>query len=112
MNLLDPHEKLMVADKIKKFTPCGWFKQERIIAITTENIYNIKVDSVKRRIQISSLAGISKNMIGGKNEIIYHVAGEYDYRYFAEVRRQEFIDAAKLAYAVKQQNNLPVYGIQ
>ena len=42
MNLLDPHEKLMVADKIKKFTPCGWFKQDRIIVITTESIYNIK----------------------------------------------------------------------
>jgi hypothetical protein len=41
-NLLDPHEKLLVADKIKKFTPCGWFKQDRIIVITTDNIYNIK----------------------------------------------------------------------
>lgn len=112
MNLLDPHEKLMVADKIKKFTPCGWFKQDRIIAITTESIYNIKGEGVKRRIAIASLAGISKSMIGGKNEIIFHVGGEYDYRYFAEVRRQEFIDAAKVAFAAKQQNNLPVYGIQ
>ncbi len=50
-------------------------------------------------------------MIGTKNEIIYHVGGSYDYRYFAEVRRQELIDAAKLAYAEKMQNNLPVYGI-
>jgi hypothetical protein len=42
MNLIDPHEKLLIADNIKKFTPCGWFKQNRIIAITTDNIYNIK----------------------------------------------------------------------
>jgi hypothetical protein len=27
------------------------------------------------------------------------------------VRRQEFIDAAKVAFAEKNQNNLPVYGI-
>jgi len=42
VNLLDPHEKLLIVDKIKKFTPCGWFKQSRILLITTENIYNIK----------------------------------------------------------------------
>ena len=42
MNLLDPHEKLLFADKIKKFTPCGWFKQDRLLVITTENLYNIK----------------------------------------------------------------------
>jgi hypothetical protein len=42
MNLLDPHEKLLMADKTKKFTPCGWFKQDRLLVITTENIYNIK----------------------------------------------------------------------
>ena len=101
MNLLDPHEKLLLADKIKKFTPCGWFKQDRTLVITTENIYNIKQDIVKRRIPIASLAGITKNLIGAKNEMIFHVANDYDYRYCAEVRRQEFIDAVKAAFAEK-----------
>ena len=101
MSLLDPHEKLLMADKIKKFTPSGWFKQDRILVITTDNIYNIKNDIVKRRLPISSLAGITKNLIGSKNEMILHVANNYDYHYCAEVRRQEFIDAVKAAFAEK-----------
>ncbi len=46
MSLIEPTEKVILVDKIKKFTPCGWFKQDRIIVITTENIYNIKHDKV------------------------------------------------------------------
>ena len=111
MNLLDPHEKLVFVDKVKKFSPCGWFKQERFLAVTTENIYNIKSDVVKRRIPIASLAGITKNLIGAKNELIFHVGQDYDYRYMAESRRQEIIDSVKAAFADKCQVNLPIFGV-
>ena len=43
--------------------------------------------------------------------MIFHVALDYDYHFCTEVRRQEFIDAAKAAYAEKKQENLPVYGV-
>ena len=61
---------------------------------------------------MSQLSGITKNLIGAKNEVIFHVAKEYDYRYCAEVRRQEIIDVVKAAFAEKNQDNVPIYGIE
>ena len=42
-------------------------------------------------------------MIGSKDEFIFHVANDYDYRFSYESRRQEFIDAVKAVYAEKNQ---------
>ena len=57
------------------------------------------------------MSGITKNLIGAKNDVIFHVSSEYDYRYCAELRRQEYIDAAKAAFAEKKKENLPIYGV-
>lgn len=101
---------MIFVDKIRKYTPCGWFKQDRIIAVTTENIYNIKVDKVQRRIQIANLGGLTKSMTGCKDEVVIHINGEHDYRYSVETRRNELIEAIKQAYADKMHTNLPIFG--
>ena len=72
--LLDANEKLIFADKIKKYTPCGWWTQDRTMVITSENIYNIKKDVVKRAIPITKLGGVSKSMLGSKTEFTFHVS--------------------------------------
>ena len=45
--LIDETECLLFADKIKKFNQSGW-KQDRILIVTTRNIYNVKKEKVKR----------------------------------------------------------------
>ena len=107
--LIDSSECLIFADKIKKFNGGNW-KQERIFVITSEHIYNVKKDKVKRRIQLGSLGGISKAMLGSKTEFTLHVPKEYDYRFLSD-RRTEIIDIIKRRYAEKFMENLPIYGI-
>lgn len=46
-------ERLLFADKIKKFSQGRAWKQERTFVITNEAIYNIKKDKVKRQIRLS-----------------------------------------------------------
>ena len=107
--LIDSSEFLIFADKVKKLNSVGW-KQDRIFVITTEHIYNIKKDKVKRRIQIAMLAGISKTMLGSKNEFTLHVMKEYDYRFLSD-RRTEIIDTIKRRYVEKFEANLSIFGI-
>lgn len=109
--LLDSNEKLLFADKVKKFrSNCTW-KQDRILVITTENIYNVKKDKVKRCMKIESLGGVTKSLLGAKTEFIIHIPKEYDYRYLSE-KRTEVIEILKHRFAEKMNDNLPIYGVE
>jgi len=44
--LLEKSEKLLYADQIKKWSNSSFFPDTRILAVTTENIYNIKGDKI------------------------------------------------------------------
>ena len=61
----------------------GW-NQERILAITSETIYNIKKTKVKRKIKIADLGGVSKTLLGSRIEFTIHVPKAYDYRFLTE----------------------------
>lgn len=62
----------------------GW-NQERILAITTEHIYNIKKHKPKRKIGITLLGGISKTVnVANKQEFTLHVPTQYDYRFLSD----------------------------
>ncbi len=66
-------ESLLYSEKIKKINMFGW-NQERILAITTEHIYNIKKQKPKRKIGITLLGGISKTVnVANKQEFTIHV---------------------------------------
>lgn len=67
--------------------------------MTTNNIYNFKKKSLKRKINIAKLGGI---VIGTKNvrELILHVPSEYDYRYSLE-ERDLFIDLIKIQFVTR-----------
>lgn len=101
---------MMFAGKVTKFNSIGW-KQERTFVITTENIYNIKKDKIKRRIRIVNLSGLSKSNLGAKNEFTLHVKQDYDYRFITD-RRSEIIELIKHRFAEKTFENLPIFGIE
>lgn len=65
---------------MRKINNLGW-KQERIIIVTNEKIYNIKKYKAKRKIKVTLLGGISKTVIGARNEFTLHVPSSYDYRF-------------------------------
>ena len=60
---------------------------------------------------MAQLSGVSKTLLGAKNEFTLHVSKDYDYRFMSE-RRNEIIDIIKHGYAEKFNENLPIYGIQ
>ena len=76
-------EILLFSDKVKKINIYGW-NQERILVISSEKIYNIKKNKVKRKIEIAALGGVSKTMLGTKTEFTMHVPKAYDYRFLSE----------------------------
>jgi hypothetical protein len=61
----------------------GW-NQERILAITSEHIFNIKKNKPKRKIPITLLGGISKTIGANRAEFTIHVPSQYDYRFLSE----------------------------
>jgi hypothetical protein len=58
--LLEPTEKLVYSEIVKKFSACHFFKKELILVVTTENIYNAKKDKLRKKISLSQLSGITK----------------------------------------------------
>ena len=109
--LIESNERVLFADRIKKFRANCFYKQERIIVITTCKLYNIKKTKVQRQILIKDLAGISKALLGTKAEFTVHVKNNYDYRYLSE-KRSEILGILKYRYADYMNENLPIYGIQ
>lgn len=69
-----------------------WIKQERVIVVSNKNIYNFHKKSiflsfltfplteVRRMIEISSLAGLTKSLHEKSCEFVIHVTSDYDYR--------------------------------
>ena len=72
-------EEIQFSDKITKINKSGW-KQGRYLLITDKAIYNLKKDTLKRRIDLKALIGItiSKN----SEEFVLHCSHiDYDYHY-------------------------------
>lgn len=46
----------MISDKVKKINMFNWV-QERIVIVTTEHLYNIKKNKIKRKIAVSLMSG-------------------------------------------------------
>ena len=74
-------EVLLFSDKIYKKNRF-LFSQERYIVITNYAIYNLKGKSLKRRIDISKLKGITNSE--KTLEFVLHGNEEYDYLYYSE----------------------------
>ena len=78
-------ESIQFSDKIIKINKFGR-KQERNIIITDKAIYNIKKTSLKRRIEIKSVKGITLSK--PTDEFVIHGEDEeYDYHYISAKKK-------------------------
>lgn len=78
-------ELIEFSDKIYKINKFG-FKQERNIIITDKAIYNLKKTSLKRRIDLKWIKGITLSK--SSDEFVIHCNDEeYDYQYISAKKR-------------------------
>ena len=57
------------------------FRQERTIVLTNYAIYNMKKNSVKRRIPYENLDAITLSTMS--SEFVLHIKKDYDYRFLS-----------------------------
>lgn len=57
--------------------------------ITDKAFYNMKKTSIKRRIDLNFIKGITTSTVG--TEFVLHVPSEYDYRYSSTLHREKII---------------------
>ena len=99
-------EEIQFSDKIYKYNKYSW-KQERNIIITNKAIYNLKKLTLKRRIDLKILIGItiSKN----SEEFVLHCSQiDYDYHYTSP-RRKIIIEIIAKNYEIIVQEELKLY---
>ncbi|CAK87907.1 unnamed protein product (macronuclear) [Paramecium tetraurelia] len=105
--ILETGEQVLFSSLLYKFNEVNK-RQERTILITTHNLYNLSKLTVKRKIPIKRVYGITVGLIG--TEFVVHVPEEYDYRYSSSERRDYAVLCIIKAYC--QQNKgaaLPIF---
>jgi serum/glucocorticoid-regulated kinase 2 len=83
------NETIVLSCMVTKYNEAG-FRQERVLILTENAIYNIKKSKVKRRIPYEKLDAMTISTTS--SEFLIHVNEEYDYRYLSYERRSEIIE--------------------
>jgi len=99
-------EEIQFSDKINKINKYNWW-QERNIIITDKAIYNLKKLSLKRRIDLKTLIGItiSKN----SEEFVLHCKNiDYDYHY-SSPRRKIIIEIISKNYEINVEQEIKLF---
>ena len=91
--LLGADEFITLSTKVLKFNPYLW-KQERILLITNQNLYNIKKVKVQRKIPLSCIYGVTKSTFQDSDEFVVHVFKEHDYRFISN-KKDDIIEVLK-----------------
>lgn len=104
------NEKVVLSSIVTKYNDLG-FRQERILVVTDNAIYNIKKKSVQRRIPIEKIEALTISTMS--SEFIIHIKEEYDYRLLSYEKRQEIIESVlNVVCNVKQlSTSFPVYNV-
>lgn len=92
---LESDEKILLSCTLFKFNRKGK-RQERNFMLTTKAIYNLSKTSIKRRIEVSKVQGVTVSKMG--SEFIIHVPDEYDYRYSSFDKRDRLLELVVKAY--------------
>ena len=91
-------EQIEFSDKILKINKFG-FKQERNIIITDKALYNLKKTTLKRRIDLKSIKGIT--LAKASDEFVIHCNDEeYDYQYISAKKKTIVEILAKYYYNI------------
>ncbi len=85
-------EKILISCLVFKYNRKN-VRQQRSILITDKAVYNLKKTSVKRKIPIEFIKGITVSKLG--TEFVLHVPSEYDYRYSTLEYRDKIIQAIR-----------------
>ena len=112
MAQLDSAEQVVFSCVVLKFNRWG-MKQERCLLLTNMALYNLKKDSIQRKIGINLMKGITKSLKKDVKEFLVHVKDEYDYRFECESidKITTIIEACKHTYWKVHGKNVPVYGV-
>lgn len=81
-------EQLFFSCAVQKFNRKD-VRQDRVLLLTDKALYNIKKTSIKRRIDLNEIKGITTSSCG--TEFVLHVPSEYDYRYSSAMHRDRVI---------------------
>ena len=94
-------ENIEFSDKIIKINTYG-FKQERNIIITDKALYNLKKTTLKRRIDLKAIKGITLSKTS--DEFVIHCNDEdYDYQYVSAKKKTIVEILAKYYYNINGQ---------
>lgn len=73
--------------------------------VTDKGFYNMKKTSIKRRIDLASIIGITTSVVS--TEFVLHVPSEYDYRFSSMLRRDSVVNVLKSLNSGLQMFNVP-----
>jgi serum/glucocorticoid-regulated kinase 2 len=88
-NHLVNKERVVLSCNVTKYNEAG-FRQERVLVLTENALYNLKRQMVKRRIPLEKFDAITISTVS--SEFVIHVRDEYDYRFLSYERRAEIIE--------------------
>ena len=102
------NEKIYLSCLLTKYNEFG-FRQDRVMVLTINAIYNLKRNAIQRRISLEKLEAVSLSTMS--SEFVIHVRDEHDYRFLSYDKRDEFVEV--LLYLVcserKISNGFPLY---
>ena len=105
-NNITREEEIQFSDKITKINNRGW-KQERNIIITDKAIYNLKKLTLKRRIDLKTIIGITITKL--TDEFVVHCSDiDYDYQYSSK-RRKTILEIIAKNYELINEEELKVF---
>ena len=95
---------------ITKYNDYG-FRQERILVLTNEAIYNINKKKVKKRIGYRDLEAISISTMS--SEFVLHIKNSNDYRYLSFKQKNQIVEEILkiLCLETKLCSAFPVYNV-
>ncbi|CAK80843.1 unnamed protein product (macronuclear) [Paramecium tetraurelia] len=82
-------------------------EQQRTIVVTSENLYNIDKKSIKRKIQIQKVFGVTVSR--SSFEFILHVPQETDYRYKSQENRDIILFYLSISLKLNNKDGLKLY---
>ena len=102
------NEHVYLSCILTKYNDLG-FRQERIIVVTENAIYNLKRKSIQRRMPIEKLEALTLSTMS--SEFILHIKDEYDYRLLSYERRKDIVEMILFVIcAVKKLSSaFPIY---
>jgi len=83
-----------------------------MLALTQESLMILKKKSLRRKIALRTLIGVTMSMDKDSNELVIHVQDESDVRLSSKKHRKQVIDTAKMFFATLTRQNLPIYGVR